>query len=89
MAPAHDFSSNILLRLHHNNSQAGLCRAQRQKNVAGILSEAPESRANPYGEPVILVNDAMATQSTLNAANTCVLAAGSGLGHSLVVARVL
>jgi ComF family protein len=89
LAPADDFAPDILLRRHHNKSQAGLNRAQRQKNVAGIFSVAPESRANLSGRPVMLIDDVMATGATLNAATTCLLAAGSGPVHGLVLARVL
>jgi predicted amidophosphoribosyltransferase len=37
----------------------------------------------------MLIDDVMATGATLNAATTCLLAAGSGPVHGLVLARVL
>ena len=89
LAPADGFEPDIALRRHHKNSQAGLNRAQCQKNVAGIFSAALESRANLSGRPVMLIDDVMATGATLNAATTFLLAAGSGPIHGLVLARVL
>ena len=45
LAPADDFALDIVLRRHHNKRQAGLNRAQRRKNVAGLFSGALEIRA--------------------------------------------
>ena len=80
---------NMLQRRHHNKSQAGLSRAQRKKNVAGIFSVPHKYRDILSSRPVILVNDVMASGATLTAAARCLLAAGSGPVKGLVVARVL
>ena len=89
MVPADDFAPDILLRRHQNKSQAGLSRIQRQKNVAGVFSVTPKSRAKLAGRPVMLIDDVIATGATLNAATACLLATGSGPVHGLVLARVL
>ena len=78
-----------LHRRHHNKRQAGLSRAQRKKNVAGIFSVTHKYRDILSGRPVILVDDVMASGATLAAAARCLLAAGSGPVKGLVVARVL
>ena len=80
---------NMLQRRHHNKSQAGLSRAQRKKNVAGIFSVPHKYRDILSGRPVILVDDVMASGATLAAAARYLLAAGSGPVKGLVVARVL
>ena len=89
LAPPDTFAPNILQRRHHNKSQAGLSRAQRKKNVAGIFSVPQKYRATLAGRPVILVDDVMASGATLSAAARCLLAAGSGPVKGLVVAHVL
>ena len=89
LAPADTFAPNMLQRRHHNKSQAGLSRAQRKKNVAGIFSVPHKYRDILSGRPVILVDDVMASGATLAAAARCLLAAGSGPVKGLVVARVL
>ena len=89
LAPADTFAPNMLQRRHHNKSQAGLSRAQRKKNVAGIFSVPHKYRDILSGRPVILVDDVMASGATLAAAGPCLLAAGSGPVKGLVVARVL
>ena len=78
-----------LHRRHHNKRQAGLSRAQRKKNVAGIFSVTHKYRDVLSGRPVILVDDVMASGATWAAAARCLLAAGSGPVKGLVVARVL
>ena len=78
-----------LHRRHHNKRQAGLSRAQRKKNVAGILRVPHKYRDILSGRPVILVDDVMSSGATLAAAARCLLAAGSGPVKGLVVARVL
>ena len=47
-----DFASDILLRRHHNSSQAGISRIQQQKNVVGIFIVTQKSRANLFGKLV-------------------------------------
>ena len=89
LAPLDEFAPAILLRQHDNKSQAGLNRAQRQKNVAGVFTVAPKSRPTLFGRPVILIDDIMTTGATLTAATNCLLAAGSGPVYGLVLARVL
>ena len=89
LAPADEFAPAILLRQHHNKSQARLNRAQRQKNVAGVLTVAPKSRSILSRRPVLLIDDVMTTGATLTAATNCLLAAGSGLVYGLVLARVM
>ena len=89
LAPADEFAPAILLRQHHNKSQAGLSRAQRQKNVAGVFTVAPKSRSTLSGRPVILIDDVMTTGATLTTATNCLLAAGSGPVYGKVLARVL
>jgi len=89
LAPVDEFASAILLCQHHNKSQAGLNRAQRQKNVAGVFTVAPKSRPALSGRPVTLIDDVMTTGATLTAATNCLLAAGSGPVYALVLARVL
>ena len=89
LAPADEFAPAILLRQHHNKSQAGLSQAQRQKNVAGIFTVAPMSWSTLSGRPVILIDDVMTIGATLTAATNCLLAAGSGPFYGKVLARVL
>ena len=89
LEPAEDCAPNVLLCRRHDKSQAGLCRVQRQKNVAGLFSRTPESRAKLSGRPVMLIDYVMATGVTLNATTACLLAAGSGPVHGLVLARAL
>ena len=89
LAPADEFAPAILLRQHHNKSQAELSRAQRQKNVAGGFTVAPKSRPTLSGRPVILIDDVMTTGATLTAATNCLLAAESGPVYGLVLARVV
>ena len=89
LAPPETFAPNILQRRHHNKSQAGLNRAQRKKNAAGIFSVPKKFRNTLSGRPVILVDNVMVSGATLSAATRCLLAAGSGPVNGLVVARVL
>ena len=79
----------MLQRRPHNKSQAGLSRAQRKKNVAGIFRVPHKYRDILSGRPVILVDDVMANGATLSAAARYLLAAGSSPVKGLVVARVL
>jgi predicted amidophosphoribosyltransferase len=79
----------MLQHRHHNKSQAGLNRAQRKKNVAGILSVPHKYRDILSDRPVMLVDDVMASGATLAAAARCLLAAGSSPVKGLVVGRVL
>jgi predicted amidophosphoribosyltransferase len=62
-----------LHRRRYNKSQAGLSRAQRKKNVAGIFSVPHKYRDILSGRSLILVDDVMA----------------SGPSKGLAVARVL
>jgi predicted amidophosphoribosyltransferase len=62
-----------LHRRRYNKSQAGLSRAQRKKNVAGIISVPHKYRDILSGRSLILVDDVMA----------------SGPSKGLAVARVL
>ena len=89
LAPPETFAPNILQRRHHNKSQAGLNRAQRKKNVAGMFSVPQKYRNTLSSEPVILVDDVMVSGATLSAAARCLVAAGSGPVKGLVLARVL
>ena len=89
LAPADEFAPAILFRQHHNKSQAGLNRAQWQKNVAGVFTMAPKSRPTLSGRLVILIGDVITTGATLTAATNCLLAARSGPVYGLVLARVL
>ena len=68
LALADDFTSDILLCRHYNNSQTRLSRIQRQKNVADVFSVAPESRVKLSGRPVMLIDGVMATWAALNPA---------------------
>ena len=89
LVPVDEFAPAILLRQHHNKSQAGLNRAQRQKNVAGVFTVAHKSQPNLSGRPVILIDDVMTTGATLTVATNCLLAARRGPVYGLVLARVL
>ena len=89
LAPVDEFAPAILLRQHHNKSQAELNRAQRQKNVAGVFTVAPKSQPTLFGRPVILIDDVITTGATLTKATNCLLAAVSGPVYVLVLAHVL
>ena len=89
LAATDAFTPNMLQRRHHNKSQAGLSRARRKKNVAGIFSVPHKYRDILSDRPVILVDDVMASGATLAAAARCLLAAGIGPVKGLEVARVL
>ena len=89
LAPVDEFSPAILLRQHYNKSQAGLNRAWRQKNVAGVFTVEPASRPTLSGRPMILIDDVMTTGATLTTATNCLLAAGSGPVNVLELALVL
>ena len=89
LAPADEFAPAILIRQHHNKSRAGLNRAQRQKNVAGVFTVAPKSRPTLSDRPVIVIDDVLTTGATFTAATNCLLAAGSGPVYGLVLAHVV
>ena len=89
LAPVDEFASAILLRQYLNKNQAGLNRTKRQKNVAGVFTVELKSRPTLSVRPVILIDDVMITEATLNAAKNCLLAAGSGPIYGLALARVL
>ena len=89
LATKTSYAPHILVRRHHNISQAGLSRRQRHRNVAGVFSVTANGHADLQGRPVLLVDDVMTTGATLTAAAKTLLAAGSGPVHGLLVARVL
>ena len=89
LALVDEFAPAILLRQHHNKSQAELNRAQRQKNVARAFTVEPKSRPTLSDKPVILIDDVMTTGATMTTATNCLLAAESGPVYGLVLARVL
>jgi len=89
LAPAAAFAPDILVRRHHNISQAGLSRSERRKNVSGVFSVSPGGHAKLFRRPIMLVDDVMTTGATLSEAAKILRKAGSGPVYGLVLARVL
>jgi ComF family protein len=82
------FAPEMLIRQRAAQSQGGLSRHQRQRNIAGALAVPPPAGSRLSGRPVLLIDDVMTTGATLTEAAQRLINAGSGPVSALVLARV-
>lgn len=82
------FAPEMLIRQRATQSQGGLSRHQRQRNIAGALAVPPPAVSRLSGRPVLLIDDVMTTGATLTEAARRLINAGSGPVSALVLARV-
>jgi predicted amidophosphoribosyltransferase len=66
-----------LIRVKPTVPQVGLSRAQRASNVQGAFAVSEEAQLSVEGRAIVLIDDAMTTRATLNAAARVLLRAGA------------
>ena len=86
---AGQFAPAVLIRRRATESQGGLSRHQRRRNLAGAFAVPEAERRGLAGRQVILVDDVMTTGATLFEAARCLARSGSGDVSALVLARVV
>ena len=86
---AGQFAPTVLIRRRATESQGGLSRHQRRRNLAGAFAVPEAERRGLAGRQVILVDDVMTTGATLFEAARCLARSGSGDVSALVLARVV
>ena len=86
---AGQFAPAVLTRRRATESQGGLSRHQRRRNLAGAFAVPEAERRGLAGRQVILVDDVMTTGATLFEAARCLARSGSGDVSALVLARVV
>ena len=79
---------HLLKRIKSTQSQVGLTRSERMKNLQGAFSVATKHRRHIAGARIVLVDDVMTTASTANAASRVLLRAGAASVDVLVFACV-
>ncbi|MCW5322825.1 ComF family protein [Verminephrobacter aporrectodeae subsp. tuberculatae] len=79
--------SRSLLRLHATETQIGLSRARRLRNLRGAFALHPAQAAALHGQRLLLLDDVMTTGATLHAASLVLRAAGAAQITALVLAR--
>lgn len=81
------YSPVLLQRQRATQSQGGLSRQARKRNLAGAFAISPDAaRAD---RPVLLIDDVMTTGATLNAATRVLQRAGAPEVRALTIARVI
>lgn len=81
------YSPVLLQRQRATQSQGGLSREARKRNLAGAFAISPDAaRAD---RPVLLIDDVMTTGATLNAATRVLQRAGAPEVRALTIARVI
>jgi len=80
-------NQQILWRLRHTASQAGLDRTLRLRNLQHSMAVNPSMSQAIRGSRVLLVDDVMTTGSTLTACAQALLQAGAKEVNCLVFAR--
>ena len=81
------YAPELLLRTRATQSQGGLSRQARKRNLAGAFAVSPG--ATVAGQTVILIDDVMTTGATLNAAAGVLHRAGAAEVRALTIARVI
>jgi ComF family protein len=81
-------AAHFLKRIKSTQSQVGLTRNERLKNLQGAFSVATKHRRHIAGARIVLVDDVMTTASTANAAARVLLRAGAASVDVLVFACV-
>lgn len=76
-----------LLRVQATETQSGLPRAQRLRNLRGAFAVEPARAAALRGQRLVLVDDVMTTGATLHAATEALREAGAGHVTAIVLAR--
>lgn len=79
--------ADLLLRPLDTTEQAGLQRAERQRNLRGAFMVDPPRRAALQGQAVALVDDVMTTGSTAREAAATLMRAGAASVQVWVLAR--
>jgi ComF family protein len=81
------YSPVLLQRQRATQSQGGLSRQARKRNLAGAFAINPDAaRAD---RPVLLIDDVMTTGATLNAATRVLQRTGAPEVRALTIARVI
>lgn len=78
---------HTLLRLHANEAQSSLPRAQRLRNLRGAFAIEPRHAAALRGQRVVLIDDVMTTGATLQAATQALREVGVAHVTTAVLAR--
>lgn len=81
-------AAHLLKRIKSTQSQVGLTRNERLKNLQGAFNVAAKHRRHIAGARIVLVDDVMTTASTANAASRVLLRAGAASVDLLVFACV-
>ncbi len=76
-----------LRRLIDTPAQAGLTRAERQRNLRAAFVADSQQRSSWQGRRVVLVDDVMTTGATLREGAAVLLASGAAAGEVWVLAR--
>ena len=83
------FAPEALTRPKAGPTQARLSQSQRQRNLAGAFAVSQDQRDRIANQPVLLIDDVMATGTTLYEAARTLHRAEIGPVRGLVLARVL
>lgn len=78
-----------LIRLRKTQSQGGLSKTQRFQNVAGAIRVHPSFRQMFEGKKVVLIDDVMTSQATLDQSARALHQAGVHRVEALTIARVV
>ena len=78
-----------LVRVRQFSTQSGLSRKQRQDNVRGAFQVKAYHRRQLSGKAVMLIDDVMTTQATVQACTRALLKAGASSVYVLTLARAL
>jgi len=83
------WEAEVLRRVRRTRPQTGLTRLQRAGNLQGAFAVPADRRAHVEGRTVVLVDDALTTGATANAASRALLRAGAQQVDVLAFARVV
>lgn len=81
--------SDAVLRHRATQSQGGLNRRARNRNVRGAFRIRASAREKLRGKRVLLIDDVFTTGATVNAATRCLLRGGAAAVDILTLARVV